>query len=187
MVDWHEAGRKAARTRKRKAAAKKAARTRKRKAAGKKAAATRKRNAEAKTSDEEASSIRALTIRQPWPELILRRRKPIEIRSWRTKYRGPLVIHAGARVDVSSANRLGLNPDELVSGAFVGVAVLKDVRPYTRDDARVLKMRRGNLGGWSPGLFAWVLTQPRRFGKPIKAKGKLGLITVSNAILRQIR
>jgi len=48
MVDWHEAGRKAAHTRKRKAAAKKAARTRKRKAAGRKAAATRKLNKEPK-------------------------------------------------------------------------------------------------------------------------------------------
>jgi hypothetical protein len=39
-----------------------------------------------KSSKGKASyrEIRALTIRQPFPELILRRRKPYEIRSWRT-------------------------------------------------------------------------------------------------------
>ena len=198
MVDWHEAGRKAVRTRKRKGAAKKAAitrkrraaartaaQTRRRRAAGKKAAATRKRNAEAKATDEEAQPIRTLTIRQPWPELILRGRKPFELRSWSTKYRGPLVIHAGAKVDSNSATRLGLNPDELVSGAFVGVAVLKEVRPYTREDARFLKKRRGNIGGWHPGVFAWVLVNPRRI-TPIKAKGKLGLMRVQRMVLRRI-
>ena len=199
MVDWHEAGRKAARTRKRRAAgrkaattrkrrtaATKAARTRKRKVAGRKAAATRKRNAEGKTTDKEGGPVRALTIRQPWPELILRGRKPFELRSWRTKYRGPLVIHSAARVDSQSATVLGLNPDTLTSGAFVGVALLTDVRPYTRSDSRLLNKRKGNVGGWSPGLFAWVLKKPRRITPPIKAKGKLGLISVPRRVLRKI-
>lgn len=187
MVDRHAAGKKAALTQKRRAAARKAVLTRKRRQAGKKAAATRKRNVKTKANDEEPKPVRALTIRQPWPELILRGRKPFEIRSWNTKYRGPLVLHAGAKVDSNSATQLGLNPDELIFGAFVGVALLKDVRPYKREDARLLKKKRGGFGYWSPGLFAWVLTQSRRFIRPIEAKGKLGLIKVPNAILRQIR
>lgn len=82
------------------------------------------------------SSIKALTIRQPWAELILRGRKPYELRSWRTKYRGPLVIHAAMRVNSDAARRLGLNPEKLVTSAFIGVVVLRDVRPYTREDER---------------------------------------------------
>lgn len=39
--------------------------------------------------------MRALTIRQPWATLIARGAKTIETRSWSTKYRGPLAIHAG--------------------------------------------------------------------------------------------
>ncbi len=38
---------------------------------------------------------RALTLHQPWASLIAVGAKSIETRSWRTKYRGPLVIHAG--------------------------------------------------------------------------------------------
>ena len=38
---------------------------------------------------------KALTICQPYAELIMRGEKPIENRTWWTSYRGPLLIHAG--------------------------------------------------------------------------------------------
>lgn len=40
--------------------------------------------------------VRALTVRQPWASLIALGTKRIETRSWSTRYRGPLAIHAGA-------------------------------------------------------------------------------------------
>lgn len=39
--------------------------------------------------------MKALTIRQPWASLIAVGAKSIETRSWPTKYRGELLIHAG--------------------------------------------------------------------------------------------
>lgn len=39
--------------------------------------------------------MKALTICQPYAELIARGDKPIENRTWPTHYRGPLLIHAG--------------------------------------------------------------------------------------------
>ena len=94
--------------------------------------------------------IKALTIRQPWAELILRGCKPYELRSWRTNYRGPLVIHAAMKIDVEDARRLGLNPEKLIVGAFVGVAILSDVRPYSREDARLLQKKKGRIWVVSP-------------------------------------
>lgn len=129
--------------------------------------------------------IRALSIRQPWAELILRGRKPYELRSRRTKYRGPLVIHAAMRVDSDDARRLGLRPEKLPTGCFVGAVVLSDVRRYTREDAKLLRKRRAG-GGWYPGLFSWVLKKPRRIS-PIKGKGRLGLFRVPPAVERRIR
>lgn len=130
--------------------------------------------------------VRALTIRQPWAELILRGRKPYELRSWSTKYRGPLVIHSAAKVDSIDAIQLGLDPDRLVTGAFVGFALLTEVRPFTRRDAQLLKARRGGLGMWKRDLFSWVLTKPHRIARPIKAKGQLGLTKVPLSVQRQI-
>jgi len=129
--------------------------------------------------------LKALTIRQPWAELILRGRKPFELRSWRTKYRGPLVIHAAAKVDAWDARQFGLDPEKLTTGAFVGFAILSDVRPYTRADARLLKKRRAGYG-WFPGNLSWVLKSPRRIA-PLKAKGQLSLFNIPKAVERRVK
>lgn len=39
--------------------------------------------------------MKALTLHQPWATLVAEGSKTIETRSWSTKYRGPLAIHAG--------------------------------------------------------------------------------------------
>ena len=135
--------------------------------------------------DADNREIRALTIRQPFPELILRGRKPYEIRSWKTNYRGPLLIHSAARIKTDCAEESGLKPHTLVTSAFVGVAVLSDVRPYTRADSKLLNQKRAT-GGWSPGQFSWVLKKPIRFARPIKANGKLGLFTVPPSVARLV-
>jgi hypothetical protein len=136
--------------------------------------------------DADNREIRALTIRQPFPELILRGRKPYEIRSWKTNYRGPLLIHSAARIKTDCAEESGLKPHTLVTSAFVGVAVLSDVRPYTRADSKLLNQKRAT-GGWSPGQFSWVLKKPIRFARPIKANGKLGLFTVPPSVARLVQ
>jgi hypothetical protein len=45
--------------------------------------------------------MKALTILQPWASLIPAGAKTIETRSWATKYRGPLAIHAGQSKEYS--------------------------------------------------------------------------------------
>jgi ASCH domain len=130
-------------------------------------------------------ALKALTIREPWAELILRGRKPFELRTRRTKYRGPLVIHAAAKVDDWDARHFGLNPEKLTTSAFVGFAILSDVRPHTRADARLLKKTRGGYG-WFPHNHAWVLTKAPRIS-PVKAKGQLSLFDVPKTVERRIR
>jgi hypothetical protein len=41
--------------------------------------------------------VKALTLHQPWASLVAAGVKMIETRSWSTRYRGPLAIHAGAK------------------------------------------------------------------------------------------
>jgi hypothetical protein len=42
--------------------------------------------------------MKALSLLQPWASLVAIREKRIETRSWSTHYRGPLAIHASARM-----------------------------------------------------------------------------------------
>src|SRR5690349_14501124 len=46
-----------------------------------------------------SQEMKALSIRQPWAWLIVNGHKPVENRSWPTKYTGKLLIHAGQRFE----------------------------------------------------------------------------------------
>src|SRR5262245_40463040 len=60
----------------------------------------------------------ALSVRQPWAELIMSGRKTIEVRSWAAEYRGVLWIHTGVNVDAAAA--LTHNLRDLFTGGYLG-------------------------------------------------------------------
>lgn len=66
------------------------------------------------------------------------------------------MIQAAMKIDADDARQLGLNPEGLIAGAFVGVAILSDVRLHTREDARSLKRRRAGFRWVSPLLLVGV-------------------------------
>src|SRR5438132_13998884 len=44
--------------------------------------------------------MKALTLWQPWASLVAGGHKRVETRTWSTKYRGPLAIHAAASISI---------------------------------------------------------------------------------------
>ncbi len=61
---------------------------------------------------------RAISIMQPWAWLIVNGHKDIENRDWPTRFRGPVAIHAGKKVDDDAETNisLGFHP---VTGDFI--------------------------------------------------------------------
>ena len=58
--------------------------------------------------------MKVLTIKQPWATLIMQKDKRFEFRSWQTKYRGDLLIHAVKGIDKEAMKRLSNSyPDEI--------------------------------------------------------------------------
>ena len=45
--------------------------------------------------------MKGLTIKEPWATLITEGYKEYEFRTWKTKYRGDILIHAGKGIDTS--------------------------------------------------------------------------------------
>ena len=75
--------------------------------------------------------MKVLTIKQPWATLIMQGDKRFEFRSWQTKYRGELLIHAGKGIDKEALNRLKKYlPKELPSGQILGKVTLVDWVKY---------------------------------------------------------
>lgn len=59
--------------------------------------------------------MKALTLRQPWASLIGCGVKTIETRSWSTRYRGPIAIHAGTK----SPRKMATHPDGMMGDWWV--------------------------------------------------------------------
>jgi hypothetical protein len=121
--------------------------------------------------------LRALTVKQPWAWAILFAGKDVENRSWSTKYRGPLLIHAGSSRDRDAVlpRRRGVaEPNEHVLGAILGIVDLLDVVEQSRSR-------------WFSGPFGWILANPRPFHSPVTCPGRLSLWTLTPAEERAVR
>ncbi len=116
-----------------------------------------------------------LSIRQPWAWAILEGHKRVENRTWRTHYRGPLLVHAGrskqsVREGLEVCHLHADTPDEgdLVFGAILGRVDVVDCVPI--EDLEP--------DPWACGPWCLVLANPEPFAEPIPWKGTLGLFPV---------
>jgi len=124
----------------------------------------------------------AISIRQPWVELILEGRKTVEVRSWRTKHRGELFLHAGRAIDSTACQAYRIDPKALPRGALLGVAELVDCFEFDAGTWEKDREKHLNLGPFSVQLFGWILRNPQRI-RPISYLGSLGLMKVPVARL----
>ena len=128
-------------------------------------------------STYEENPMRVLTVRPPYSDAIARLGKDVENRSWSTKYRGPIAIHAGRSVDqVGVAVVEGIAgvslPQKLSGGHVVAIADLVDV--HTPADCWV--RGRGGCSRWAEsGAYHWVLADVRPLRDPFGLQGSLGL------------
>jgi hypothetical protein len=126
----------------------------------------------------------ALSIRQPWAELLVSGRKSIEIRKWMTDYRGRLWLHVSSKSNPEFERLFGL--EGAYRGGFVGSIKLSAVVPMTSD--RWVQWRSNHLdkGPYEHGMFAWIMEAPHRFLIPVRGKGQLQLFKPSEDELRQL-
>lgn len=133
--------------------------------------------------------IRGLSLTEPWAWCVRQKLKLVETRSWRTKYRGLVAIHAAQRLPTGEERRAAIELledlrahhganiaylDQLPRGCIVAVARLKECQ-RTEDVRADLSERERLLGNYSPGRWAWILWDVRPCGLLIEAKGSLGL------------
>ena len=122
--------------------------------------------------------MKALTIKQPWASLIMEFGKDVDNRTWKTNYRGPLVIHAGKQFDCSAAPmRL-----RLPTGArWMDGDKMKAQSPYFPAGsclgiADVVECTMIQTSPWhDTGLWGWYLANVRPFPQPVPYKGTQGL------------
>ena len=114
--------------------------------------------------------MKALSLKQPWAELILQGKKKIEIRKWNTSFRGQFLIHASKIPDEAGMKKF--NMKNLDCGCIIGKAELVDVKEYNSDE-EFNKDSNLHLAGREWGNFGFILKNVERLN-PIPCKGSLG-------------
>ena len=120
--------------------------------------------------------MKTLSIRQPWADLIIQGRKTLELRTWTVKYRGPLAIHASQTVEREACLAHGLDPDQVTTGAVIGVVELAAIDEL--DAASYAARQAEHLADspWEGGpLYGWRLANPRPLAEPMPLRGRMGL------------
>lgn len=103
--------------------------------------------------------MKALSIKEPWGSLILAGKKNVETRTWKTNYRGKILL---------CASKL---PRSDLSGKAFAIAEIADCRDMTKDDEVAA------CCSVYPNAKAWILKNVHKI-KPFPIKGQLGIFDV---------
>ena len=121
--------------------------------------------------------MKVLTIKEPFASLIIEGYKKYEFRSWKTNYRGKILIHAGLSKDKPNIERFKNYNIDIKRGMIIGEAILIDCIKVTKEfKEELLKLdnevyRNANYNE----DYAWKLENVIKYDIPIEVKGKLGL------------
>ncbi len=104
--------------------------------------------------------MKAISLKQPWANLVTSGKKTLETRKWSTKYRGDLVICSSQ------------NPKIEPYGKALCIAELYDIKPMTKihEKEACIKVY--------PKAKAWFLRNLRLINPPIPVKGSLGIFDI---------
>lgn len=130
----------------------------------------------------------ALSIRQPWIDLILRGLKTIEVRSWEVKRRGPILLHASLTVDWKAIEIFGyIRPLGLPRGRLVGYAEIADTFEFSRESWLRNVERHLVVHPMIPPAYGSVLEGVRPFAKPVPCPGKLMFFPIPHRVVENAR
>ena len=135
--------------------------------------------------------MKAITLYQPWAQLIAIKAKTVETRSWNTQYTGPLAIHAGLSTSgLFLATAPGKirdllveadeDPDNLPLGCMVATSELMACLEVVDEHILAFVDPSGLqriLGDLSIGRYAWMLDRDKttKLSTPVPVKGHQGL------------
>ena len=106
---------------------------------------------------------KAISLKQPWANLIASGKKTIETRKWKTPYRGDVVICSSKSPDIAPA------------GCALCIVELYSVEPMKKEhEAKAcIKVYLGAYG--------WFLRNMRLIVPPVPVKGELGVFNLSGS------
>lgn len=123
--------------------------------------------------------MKVITIKQPFATLIAEGIKEYEFRTWNTKYRGEIYIHAGKSTDKRAMKKYEHLHLNYPSGFIIAKAILKDSIPIEEKMRNILKEKNAVVYSHVIKDKEWLgygfqLEDVQKI-EPIEMNGQLGL------------
>jgi hypothetical protein len=123
--------------------------------------------------------FKCLSLKQPYAELLVSGMKTIEVRKWKTKFRGQFLVHESKNIDEKACKRLKIDQAKIVTGAVVGKASLYYVISYGSKNSFLRdKNKHFASSTYDKPKFGFLVYQAERFDTPVPIRGKLGFFNV---------
>ena len=120
--------------------------------------------------------MKVITLKQPWATLVAEGIKKYEFRSWNTKYRGKILIHAGLGVDKEELDKFKDLNLEFPKGKILAEVEIVDCLPLTDElNKKIISENNIAYGNKIRTGYAWKLDNVRKIKSDKIIKGKLSL------------
>ena len=120
--------------------------------------------------------MKVITLKQPWATLIAEGIKKYEFRSWKTNYRGKLLIHSGVGVDKKELKKFENSSLDFPHRKIVAIVELEDCLLLDEKlNKKIIAENNLVYGDKIRNGYAWKLKNIKKVNCSNEVNGKLGL------------
>lgn len=120
--------------------------------------------------------MKVLTLRQPWATLVAEGIKKYEFRSWKTNYRGKVLIHAGTGIDKEDMKKYENMNLKFPSRRIIAVVEIKDCLELDGDlNKKIISENNIAYGHKIRTGYAWKLKNIKKIDYDKEVNRQLGL------------
>lgn len=124
--------------------------------------------------------MKVLTLKQPWATLVAEGIKKYEFRSWKTKYRGKILIHAGAGIDKEVMKHYENMDLKFPSRKIVAIAEIIDCLELNEQlNKNIIAENNIAYGTKVRTGYAWKLENIKKINYNHEVNGQLGLWNIN--------
>lgn len=125
--------------------------------------------------------MKVITLKQPWATLVAEGIKKYEFRSWKTNYRGKILIHAGCGIDKEGMKMVkNLNLEYPSKKILAEVEIIDCLELNEHLNNKIISEKNIAYGTKQRTGYAWKLDNVIKIDSTKQVNGKLGLWNIDD-------
>ena len=120
--------------------------------------------------------MKVITLKQPWATLVAENIKKYEFRSWKYNYRGEILIHAGAGIDMDAMKKVEHLNLEFPNKKILAKVVIEDCIELNEEINKIICSQNSLIyGNKNRTGYAWKLGKVTKLNIDKVISGKQGI------------